>query len=72
MSAPQRRTLRAEDGTGNGEVLHVTVDGERGPIQLFAVVLDYPLSASAVRQDQVRQLVRFIGEVASRRELVIV
>jgi endonuclease/exonuclease/phosphatase family metal-dependent hydrolase len=72
MSEPQNRPLRAEDGTGTGQVLHVTITGERGPIQLFAVMLDYPLGASAVRQDQVRQLVRFIGEVASRRDLVIV
>jgi endonuclease/exonuclease/phosphatase family metal-dependent hydrolase len=72
MSEPQQRPLRAEDGTGAGQVLHVTVNGERGPIQLFAVMLDYPLGASAVRQDQVRQLVRFIGEVGSRRDLVIV
>jgi endonuclease/exonuclease/phosphatase family metal-dependent hydrolase len=72
MSEPRNRPLRAEDGTGTGQVLHVTVDGARGPIQLFAVMLDYPLGASAVRQDQVRQLVRFIGEAASRRDLVIV
>jgi endonuclease/exonuclease/phosphatase family metal-dependent hydrolase len=72
MSEPRHRPLRAEDGTGSGHVLHVTISGERGPIQLFAVMLDYPLGASAVRQDQVRQLVRFIGEVASRRDLVIV
>jgi endonuclease/exonuclease/phosphatase family metal-dependent hydrolase len=72
MSEPRRRALRAEDGTGSGEVVHVTVDGERGPIQLFAVMLDYPLDASAIRQDQVRQLIRFIGEVAPRRDLVIV
>jgi len=72
MSEARNRPLRAEDGTGTGQVLHVTVDGARGPIQLFAVMLDYPLGAGAVRQDQVRQLVRFIGEVASRRDLVIV
>ena len=72
MSPPQRRPLRGADGTGAGEALHVTIDGERGPIQLFAVMLDYPLDGSAIRQDQVRQLVRFIGEVASRRDPVIV
>ena len=50
MSPPQRRPLRADDGIGDGEAVHVTVDGERGPIQLFAVMLDYPLDGSAVRQ----------------------
>jgi len=72
MSEPQYRPLRAEDGTGNGQALHVTVSGERGPIELFAVTLDYPLDASAIRQNQVRQLIRFVGEVSSRRDLVIV
>jgi endonuclease/exonuclease/phosphatase family metal-dependent hydrolase len=52
--------------------VHVAVDGERGPIQLFAVMLDYRLDASAVRQGQVRQLVQFVQEVASRRDPVIV
>jgi endonuclease/exonuclease/phosphatase family metal-dependent hydrolase len=72
MSEPQRRSLHAEDGTGNGQVLHVAISGERGPIQLFAVMLDYPLDGSATRQDQVRQLVRFVSQVATRRDPVIV
>jgi endonuclease/exonuclease/phosphatase family metal-dependent hydrolase len=72
MSDPQRRSLHAEDGTGNGQALHVTIRGERGPIQLFAVMLDHPLDASATRQNQVRELVRFISRVAGRRDLVIV
>jgi endonuclease/exonuclease/phosphatase family metal-dependent hydrolase len=72
LSDPQRRALRSEDGGGAGQVVHVAVDGERGPIQLFAVMLDYPLDAGAVRQSQVRQLVQFVQEVASRRDLVIV
>lgn len=72
MSEPQRRSLHAEDGTGHGQVLHVTISGDRGPIQLFAVMLDYPLDASATRQDQVRQLVSFINQAAYRRDLVIV
>ena len=39
MSEPQRRPLRSEDGAGAGEAVHVVVDGERGAIQLFAVML---------------------------------
>src|SRR6266568_5980840 len=35
-------------------------------------MLDYPLDASAIRQGQVRQLVRFVQEVSSRRDPVIV
>ena len=72
MTEPRRRPLRAEDGSGFGEAVHVAVAGERGSIQLFAVMLDYPLDASGLRQHQVRQLVRFIAETASRRDLIVV
>jgi endonuclease/exonuclease/phosphatase family metal-dependent hydrolase len=72
MTEPRRRPLRAEDGSGFGEAVHVAVTGERGPIQLFAVMLDYPLDASGLRQHQVRQLVQFIAETASRRDLILV
>jgi endonuclease/exonuclease/phosphatase family metal-dependent hydrolase len=72
MTEPQGRVLRSEDGADSGRVVHVAVEGERGPIQLFAVVLDYPLGASAVRQGQVRQLVQFVEEVGPRRDPVIV
>jgi endonuclease/exonuclease/phosphatase family metal-dependent hydrolase len=72
MTEPLRRPLRAEDGSGFGEAVHVAVAGERGPIQLFAVILDYPLDASGLRQHQVRQLVQFIAETASRRDPIVV
>jgi endonuclease/exonuclease/phosphatase family metal-dependent hydrolase len=72
MTEAVSRQLRAADGTGWGQAVHVAVDGERGRVQLFAVVLDYPLGASALRQDQVRQLARFIAETATRRDLVVV
>jgi endonuclease/exonuclease/phosphatase family metal-dependent hydrolase len=72
MSVPLRRPLRAADGSGSGEAVHVTVAADRGPVQLFAMMLDYPLDASALRQHQVRQLVQFIAETASRRDLVVV
>ena len=62
----------SEDGAGFGEAVHVVVDGERGTIQLFAVMLDYPLDASGIRQAQVRQLASFVKEVTSNRDLVIV
>ena len=72
MTEPVPRPLRSADGTGFGQVVHVAVTGERGPVQLFAVMLDYPLDASGLRQDQVRQLVRFIAETAPRRDLIVV
>jgi endonuclease/exonuclease/phosphatase family metal-dependent hydrolase len=71
MTQPTQRPLRSKEGLGTGQVVHVAVDGERGQIQLFAAVLDYPLDASAIRQDQVKQLAAFIQEMASRRDPVI-
>lgn len=72
MSEPLRRPLHSADGAAAGSAVHVTVAGDRGPIQLFAVMLDYPLDASGRRQDQVRELVQFITETTSRRDLVVV
>jgi endonuclease/exonuclease/phosphatase family metal-dependent hydrolase len=72
MSEPVRRPLRAPDGAGAGEAVHASVAGERGTIQLFTVMLDYPLGASGIRQGQVRQLVEFVAEAAPRRDLVVV
>jgi endonuclease/exonuclease/phosphatase family metal-dependent hydrolase len=72
MSEPERRPLRAPDGAGAGAAVHVSVAGERGTIQLFTVMLDYPLGASGIRQGQVRQLLEFVAETAPRRDLVVV
>jgi endonuclease/exonuclease/phosphatase family metal-dependent hydrolase len=72
MTEPLQHSLRSPDGAGFGQVAHVAVDGERGSIQLFAVLLDYPLDASGLRQEQVRQLVRFITETAPRRDPIVV
>jgi endonuclease/exonuclease/phosphatase family metal-dependent hydrolase len=65
MSAPIVRPLRDADGSGFGQGAYVVVDGERGPIQLFLAMLDYPLGASARRQAQARELARFVSEVTS-------
>ena len=72
LSISDRRQLRGADGSGVGEVLVAAVDGARGLIQFFAVMLDYPLDASRVRQEQVRQLVQLIAETTRRRHPVVV
>jgi endonuclease/exonuclease/phosphatase family metal-dependent hydrolase len=72
MNEPARRPLRDENGSGFGEAVHVVVDGERGPFQLFIAMLDYPLDASALRQAQVRELAGFVAEVSRRRSPTVV
>jgi endonuclease/exonuclease/phosphatase family metal-dependent hydrolase len=71
MSEPVWRQLRDENGSGSGQAVHVVVEGDRGPIQLFGAMLDYPLDASARRQGQVRELARFVTEVSHRRGLTV-
>lgn len=68
----ERQPLRGADGTGVGEALHTTVDGPRGPIDLYVVMLDHPLHASALRQAQVRQLAAFVARTGHRRHPVVV
>jgi len=72
MSEPMRRPLRDENGAGFGQAVHVIVEGDRGPIQLFGVMLDYPLDGSALRQGQVRELARFVTEMSHRRGPTVV
>jgi endonuclease/exonuclease/phosphatase family metal-dependent hydrolase len=72
LSIIERRPLRGKDDSGVGEVLGAVIEGERGQIQFFAVALDYPLDASGVRQEQVRQLAQFISESTRRRYPIVV
>ncbi|HET9727901.1 MAG TPA: endonuclease/exonuclease/phosphatase family protein [Acidimicrobiia bacterium] len=55
-----------------GAALFALIDGPRGPIQVFVVMLDYPLHGSAVRQAQVRELGNFIQESARGRYPIVV
>lgn len=67
-----RRDLPNKDGTASaGSASFTAIDGPRGVIQLFAVVLDYPLDGSATRQTQVRELAEFVDEVTSGRHPTI-
>jgi endonuclease/exonuclease/phosphatase family metal-dependent hydrolase len=72
LSIIERRPLRGEDDSGVGEALATTIEGERGRIQFFAVMLDYPLDASRVRQEQVRQLAQLISETSRTRYPIVV
>jgi len=73
VTAHERRALPGDgDQDGGGSALFALVDGERGPLQVFVVVLDYRLNASAARQAQVRQLAEFITERTRRRHPTVV
>jgi len=52
--------------------LFTTLEGDRGLIQLFVVMLDAPLDASVLRQAQVRQLAGFVQERTRRRHPTVV
>jgi endonuclease/exonuclease/phosphatase family metal-dependent hydrolase len=68
----ERHPLRGDSGNALGEALRVRVDGPRGVVQLFVVALDYPLSASGVRQAQVRELCTVIAQTTSARHVTLV
>lgn len=48
-----------------GGALYALIDGPRGLLQTFTVMLDYPLGASARRQAQVTELCEFVQEATS-------
>jgi endonuclease/exonuclease/phosphatase family metal-dependent hydrolase len=72
LAIVERRKLRGVDDSGVGEVLAVTIEGDRGLVQFFAVMLDYPFGASVVRQAQVRQLAQLISATTQRRHPIVV
>lgn len=68
----ETRELPGDGGGAAGAVLFAEIDGPRGPIQMFVVMLDYPLDASARRQAQVHQVCEFVSDVTNRRDPTIV
>jgi endonuclease/exonuclease/phosphatase family metal-dependent hydrolase len=68
----ERHALGGDDGDGTGEALFAVIDGPRGLVQLFVVMLDYPLHASGLRQAQVRELAAFVARTTRRRDPVVV
>jgi endonuclease/exonuclease/phosphatase family metal-dependent hydrolase len=69
IAAHEERPL---GGDNVGSALFAAIDGPRGRVQVFVVMLDWPLHASAVRQAQVRDLGAFITDVARRRHPIVV
>jgi endonuclease/exonuclease/phosphatase family metal-dependent hydrolase len=71
LGASEHHSLPAESGSA-GTAGYAEIDGPRGVIQLFAVMLDYPLHASGIRQQQVRALAEFVTGVASSRYPIVI
>jgi endonuclease/exonuclease/phosphatase family metal-dependent hydrolase len=67
----QRRPLVDLAGEPRGAATFFQIDGPRGVIEMFGVMLDYPLSGSAVRQHQVRQLLEFMSQAANHRHVTV-
>jgi endonuclease/exonuclease/phosphatase family metal-dependent hydrolase len=67
----QDHALHAPNGDVRGLLSFTRVSGPRGEIDLFTVMLDYPLSASLVRQHQVKQTVDAVTKLSSRRNLTV-
>lgn len=55
-----------------GSAFHAAIDGPRGRLEVFIVMLDYPLHGSGLRQQQVRELAQFVAETASKRHPTVV
>ena len=72
IASHESRTLPGHDGAAAGQVLFTLVEGPRGPVQLFVVVLDYPLDGSGIRQAQVRHLAGFVDQRSRRRHPTVV
>lgn len=72
MTRRERQALRGDHGDGAGEAVLAVIDGPRGPVHVFVVVLDYPLHASGLRQAQVRQLADFVARTTDRHHPVVV
>lgn len=68
----EHQALPGDDGDGTGEALFAVIDGPRGLVQLFVVMLDYPLHASGLRQGQVKQLATFVERTTHRRHPIVV
>jgi endonuclease/exonuclease/phosphatase family metal-dependent hydrolase len=70
VSRETRRLTGAADRAGSA--MYAQIEGPRGKLHLFVVMLDYPLHASGVRQHQIRELVEFVSEAASPRYPIII
>jgi endonuclease/exonuclease/phosphatase family metal-dependent hydrolase len=71
IAARAQRPLPGQ-ASAAGTAGYTGIDGPRGMLQVFTVMLDYPLHASGVRQQQVRELLAFVSEAAAPRQPVVI
>lgn len=72
IASVEQRPLGDGDDSSSGSAFYALVEGDRGPIDLFTVMLDYRLDGSAVRLGQLERLGEFVDGIAGRRNPVIV
>ena len=68
----EHRRVPGSDGGDGALFQYVEVDGPRGPLDVFVVMLDWRPDLSHVRQQQVRELAGFVREVGRRRRPTVV
>ena len=72
VSESGSRKLAGFDGGDGGLVQFARVDGPRGQIDVFVVMLDWRPDLSHVRQAQVRELAAYVNETGSAGHPVVI
>lgn len=68
----ERVSLDRGDHHATGSAFYAQIEGDRGTIDLFTVILHYPLDASAERLAQVGRLASLVEDAVHRRRALIV
>jgi endonuclease/exonuclease/phosphatase family metal-dependent hydrolase len=72
VSETHHRRLGGFDGGDGGLVQFARIDGPRGQIEVFVVMLDWRPDLSHVRQAQVRELTAYVAETSNAAHPVVV
>ncbi len=71
VSETHHRRLQGFDGGDGGLVQFARIDGPRGQIEVFVVMLDWRPDLSHVRQAQVRELAGYVAETSNAAHPVV-
>jgi endonuclease/exonuclease/phosphatase family metal-dependent hydrolase len=72
ITAHAGHVLHTPVGEPRGLLGYAEVAGPRGKIQLFGVMLDYPLGASAARVHQIKRALEIVADAHDRRAVTII